>query len=254
MAKDTLELRYADLVTNKQISNKSLELGIEATLPMMITKSTYLAELTIVEEAGPAITDEDFDISDPEYLADKGEERYVILTVAKSPLTNNRAVFYYDKLFNDIIVLPNIAFLDMFEANFHYRLRGFRIGSGCMIDRNNPHQVLPNHKGSAVRLPAVKGKITNKTLLARVPGMVPEHLVRNDTIEEMIDKTNMINLIRTTVQPSCIINLGKASAIFDTVGKLPLYLLAQSSLKEYTLEYLTNIDPKDNDILISLYF
>lgn len=254
MTKDTLELRYANLVTNKNISNKSLELSIEATLPMMVTLSTYLDELTIIKEAGPAITEEDFDISDDEYLQVNGEERFEIVTVAKSPLTNNRAVFYYDKLFSDIIVLPNVAFLDMFEANFHYRLRGFRIGSGCILDKKTPHQVLPMNRSSVFKLPEANSKITNDTLLVRIPGIVPEHLVRNDTIEEQIDKSKLINLIRTTVQPSCLINLGPASTIFKTVGKLPIYLLAQTSLKEYTLDYLMNIDPKDNDILISLYF
>ena len=251
---NTLDYRPADLVTGGNRTNKFLEIAIDSTLPMMITKSDYLNELTITQEAGPAIVDEDFDITDSEYKDEYGVERYVLVTVAKSPITNNRVVFYYDRLFQDIIVVPNIAFLDLFAANFAYRLTGHRIGSGCTLHKQSPHQVLPNEKRYVFKLPEANEKIANTTLLARVPGIIPEHLVRNDIIEELLPPNKTINIIRNTVQPSCIINLGKATTIFKNAGNLPLFLLAQTSIREYKLQYVNNIDPKDNDILISLFF
>ena len=254
MVRDTLQFRSADLVTNGVQTNKYLNIRIDCTIPMLITKADYLKELTITSSAGPAIVDEDFDITDKEYLDAHGEERYLLLTVAKSPLTDNRIVFYYDKLFQDIILLPNIAFLDLFKANFAYKLVGYRLGSGYNLSRRNPHQVLDVEEKYSYKLPLTNTKIANTTVLARVPGIIPEHLVRNDILEELVDNDKRLNLVRSTVQPSCLINLGKATDIFTNVSTLSLYRLSQSSIREYTIEYINNIDPEANDILLSSYF
>lgn len=250
MTKDNLQVRYAELNKDK---NKFIELYIEATLPIMITKSSYLTELTIKSEPSPAVAVADFAITDAEYTADKGAERFDLLTVAKSPITGNRAVFFYDKLFEDIIVLPNTDFLDVIPTGFKVQLRGFRIGSGMQLDKKQPHQVLSNVEKYCCKLPATKTNIAVKSHLVMVPGMVPEHIVRNDLVERKIDNDN--TLCYTVVQPSVIVDLGNAASVFNTApASLPLYLLAQHSLREYNLLYINNIDPGTNNLLISLTF
>lgn len=253
MINDKLTLRMAHIVTGGKVSNKALSIGIVSSLPMLITKPEYIEELKVIETPSPNIVDEDFDITDIEYTKEKGEERYVLLTVAESPLSKNRAVFYYDKLFEDIIILPNLSFLDIVDINAHYEIRGFRLGSGGKISENRAHQVMAINENTVTKLPLTKNKISVKSKLVLVPGMTPEHMIRNDLIETMI--TNNDNLCRTTIQPSVLIELGTAADIFTKTGtNLPLYLLGQSTIREYTIQWLGNIDPKTHKIFISLTF
>lgn len=249
---DTLNRREAYIVTGKKVTSKLLVISVGNSLPMMITIPNLIKEVTLATQASPAITDEDFDISDPEYLADKGEERYVLVTVAQSPLTNNRAVFYYDKLFSDIIVLPNVAFLDLFDGNFTYKLGAYHIGVGHNLTNSYPHQTLGLTQANTYKLPEANSKITNESYLVRLPGYIPENLLRNNAIEEMI--TDKLNLIRNNIQPGVLVKLGTADTIFKNVTALPLYLLAQTKLTEYSLTYINNVTPTTQEIYVSLVF
>lgn len=251
---DTFISREAYVKTGGKASNKKLKITVGTTLPLMISLPAMIQEATLKSENNPTITEEDFDIIDPDYEDEKGTARYSILTVAKSPITRNRAVFYYDALFEDILVLANTAFLDIFDSNYAFNVGAFRIGGGHDLRNTQPHQVVATKQEYATKLPATKTSISNKSHIVMLPGMVPEHLVRNNAVEELIDTAKTLNLVRNTIQPSVLIELGKASDIFTTVNPLPLYLLAQTKLTEYSLSYLGNIKPDNNTIYISLTF
>ena len=251
---DTLIVREAKISTADVVSNKSIQIGVGGTLPLIITLPSMITELTLgTSKTKPTIpAAKDIVIVDPAYEDATGEKRYILLTVAESPLTGNRAIFYYDKLFNDILVLPNIAFFNIYSANFTYKIGAYRIGSGVEITKSIPHQTIPTTEIGRYVLPEVNENIANTCSLVRIPGHIPEHLLRNNAIEEMI--TDKLNLVRNSIQPTVIINLGAANKVFKTVDKLPLYLLSQGKLTEYSLEYINNVDPGTNDLFISLTF
>lgn len=251
---DTLNVRGAVISTAGVASNKSLIISVGNTLPIIITLPNMITELTLGAPISKPTTPaaKDVKIVDPAYEDEVGEERYVLLTVAESPLTGNRALFYYDKLFKDILVLPNVAFFNIYSSNFTYKIGAYRIGSGVPITKSIPHQTIPTTEIGRYVLPEVNEDIANTCSLVRIPGHIPEHLLRNNAIEEMI--TDKLNLVRNSVQPTVIINLGSADKVFKTVDKLPLYLLSQSKLTEYGLDYINNVDPGTNDLFISLTF
>lgn len=250
---DTREIREVKLGKSGAETNKTIRISVGNSLPFLITIPSSITEVTLATKAKPSTpVKADVELIDPEYKKDKNEDRFVFLTVAESPLTGNRALFYYDRLFKDIIILPNVAFFNLVETNHTFEIGAYCLGYGTKLVNKIPHQTIPNNNTSAYALPEVNENIDVTTLLVRIPGMLPEHLLRNNAIEEMI--TDKLNLVRNGIQPSVIIKLGKATDIFKTVDKLPIYLLAQSKLNEFGLEYLNNVDPGENEIYLSLTF
>lgn len=252
MKDSDLILREANVLNNGNPSNKKVDIRVEASLPMFITDETKLQELILSSESSPADGANKYGISDVEYKASLNDERYVYLTTAKSPITYNIAVFFYDKLCEDILIVPDVSAMLQYEAGFRLELRGYRLGAGVALDKTSPFQVLPVNVKSSFKLPLIKGAITCKTHIVMIPGVSQENLIRTNLIDRVIDNRHTINI--STVQPMTIVELGTSADLFNGTPRVPLYLLGQTSIKQYQLHYINNTEPGNNKIFIGLNF
>lgn len=228
-------------------NEKIIDIQIEGSLPLIITRPADIQNLTLTSEVSPTVVADDFELSDPEV-----PNRYSLLTVAKSPITQNIVAMYYDTKHEDIIILPDMSSLLLCDEPLKFNVRGYRLGYNGMLGNNRPYQVLSIDNKHNVKLPNIAGQIEVKSHLVMIPGIAQSNLVRNDTLETMLDAKN--NFCKTTVQPSILIELGTAATVFKTVSKLPLYMLAQTSIREYQLHYLNNTAPGTNPLYLSLFF
>lgn len=252
MTNSDLMLREATIIENGNPTNKTTSIRVQASLPMFITDETRLQELILSSETTPAGSSTKYGISDVDYKASLNDERYVYLTTAKSPITKNIVVFFYDKLCEDIIIVPDTTALLPYDAGFRLELRAYRLGAGVILDRYTPYQVLPVSEKTNYKLPAIKGPIDVKTHIVMVPGVSQDNLVRTNLLDRRIDTDNIINI--STVQPMTMIELGVSTNIFVKDAALPLYLLGQTSIREYQLHYINHSNPGTNKLYIGLNF
>lgn len=233
--------------TTGKNNEKIIDIQVEGSLPLIITRSADLTNLTLTSEASPTIVADDFELTDPDT-----PNRYSLLTVAKSPITQNIVAMYYDAKYEDILILPDMSSFLLCDEPLKFTVRGYRLGYNGMLSNTRPYQILGIDNKHNVKLPNIAGQIEVKSHLVMIPGIAQSNLVRNDTLETMLDAKN--NFCKTTVQPSILIELGTADTVFKTVNKLPLYMLAQTSIREYQLHYINNTTPGTNLLYLSLFF
>lgn len=236
--------------TNK---NLNLVFNIEASLPLCITIDDRIDELTFSTDKVTVAAGPTNKITDPEYENINGKERYIFMGALKSPMTKNVVFLYYDNLYNDIIVTPDLSFLDLSSANSLFSdIRCYRIGSGHQLPNENLNKNLIADEIDAFKLPEPKTGLTLTTHLVSLPGygLYTDHY--GGGFEEQIN--NGINLIHDNRKLGLLVKLGPMTNVFNKTSSLPLYLLYQYGVLDYGIKYINNVNPETKNLWLTIKF
>ncbi|MGE3591437.1 MAG: hypothetical protein AB7G52_02925 [Arcobacter sp.] len=256
---DTRNMRLAYLADNaedKNATKKKLQITIHGTLPIIVTDDITLSDITIKEEDTvpyTLLTDLKNFLVDEDFLNETAEDRFIYITTLKSLLTKNKIMFYYDRKYQDIIIIPDTRFYDLLDANGVYEVNGYRIGSGENIKQRHPDQLLTLQEESVVQLPETKNNITTaKSRLVLLPDSIKGNTTRNNNIINKLDDVNSIYYGET--QPSMLIELGTVLELFVNNTKLPAYLLHQYSFENFGIKYVNNLSTGHAKLLFNMKF
>jgi len=256
---DTLQSRTArialsenkkDVAIEGEVTKITVNIAIISTLPMLTMTDALVTNSEMASVDVPVDTaalDADNTLKDVEYLEKTGNERFTYITTTHSALTNNRVRLYHDALFEDIIVIPELSYIDNTLDNTVYDIRGYRIGGGTNVDEISNDLIVPT--GETFKLPLTKSNIANKCTHVKMHGIARDSA--NAYYYKHLDNGDMIvNRKLTTVG---MIKLGSVDDLFVDAGlRLPMYTIAQVTLDRYALKFLGNIQP--TSIYIPLNF
>lgn len=233
--------------------NISLVLGITASLPICITQDNKITDLTFRTDKVTIAAGVTNKITDSAYEDKYGKERYIFMGALKSPITKNILYMYYDNLYQDIILAPDLSFLDLSSPNKIFPdIRCYRIGTGHELPNNSMNTFLNVSVENAFKLPEPKTGLTLESNLVSLPGygLYTDHY--GGGFEEMINQS--INLIHDNRMLGILVNLGPVTNIFNTKTSIPLYLLYQYGALDYGIKYLNNMDPGTNNLWLTIKF
>lgn len=240
---DSFNLRIAN------IGNIQLLIRVENTLPLFMCVEERVNEYKFRDKTIKVTQGTTNKLVDSGFTGD----RFILISGIQSPVTNNVAYMYYDKKYKDILIIPNVEFLQLGLSGMSYEVRASRLGSGCDLPSKWWHQDVPNAEQHSYQLPEVKSGLSLKTLLVSFPGTATTtNNNRNDGFEEMIN--NVYNIRHNMRRITTLIEIGVASNLFNNPTSLPLYMLYQHSLMEYGLHYVSNINPGQNKLYFRLKF
>lgn len=244
------------LATFNGTSNKKLELILtaETTLPICITLDDKINPLTFKTEPAPSLPAAITKLENEEFKQKEGKERYVYMGAVKSPITYNILMLYYDRKWKDIILVPDLSFLDISSPNKLFDdIRCYRIGSGIDLPNSNANNHLPSHEVNRYQLAEGKTGLAAETKLVSLPGygLFTDHY--GGGFEEMIN--NSINLIHDNRKLGILIKLGTAAQVFTNPNvPIPTYLFFQYGVLDYGLKYLNVMKTENKTLWVTIKF
>lgn len=131
MNKDTLKhrtARLADINNANTFLNINVEINIEAALPMFVVHDDLINRTKYLETSSRTIKKPNITIGDKEYTEKYNQSRFVFLGSAESGQTHDIIFLYYDRLFKDIIVLPDLSYLTVDVMPTTYLVNGYALG------------------------------------------------------------------------------------------------------------------------------
>ena len=245
--KDSFETRITHL------GNRRLVISVENTLPIFITLESYLQNVTIKEATVNLSKSADNTLTDNDFLAEAGTERFTFMGGIKSPLTHNIVYMYYDGKYKDILLMPNLEFFKLTLDKNTYEVRVSRLGSGNDLPNKSFNQDLPTERTTSYELPEPKGILQPKCKLISLPGTsVNTDSQRDESFEELIN--DVYNLQHNARRLQCLVELGDANTVFKNAGNIPLFLLYQHSIQSAGIKYMSNMSPGNNKLYFRLKF
>lgn len=245
---DSFKLRLGKLeFGTKKIK---LELLVDQTQPMFVTNDEHFKELTYKEE--PSVVD-GASKSHPlksfyEGVSDVENDRFTFVTKVHSYINGNYVELWYDKKYQDILIVPDTNPIEHMLNGSCARLTCYRIGSGVEMSNvmTQPELTLPaNDDKDRFLLPIPNENIEATVHLAAVPGLQSADFTQDaNSYEEMLD--DAINLKRYHRQMANYICLGTYNDIFKESDKsIPIYVLYQIAPRTFKYKYVGNTKPKD---------
>jgi len=232
---DTLNVRYGLVGTNlqdKDIStNKSVEIHINATLPLMcVPDSVY--NIGLISETDNPVAD---DADTKNVLVDKNDtNRYVYMTTTASHISGMKVSLYYDSMFKDIIVIPSIDGLESNISNDNnYKITGYRVGS---TGNNTSIEYLGSISNDPVdqfKLPNVPAAIPTTQVTLTLPGIAgvgSDRRIRKDIGGVAVyDNRNT---------PIGMVKIGLPVDVFGIDAPLPIFNVYQATTIYYGIKYV----------------
>jgi len=264
---DTLKLRTARIALSENLKSDTVDpvdpsitivnvtkihvsITIVSTLPMLTMTDALVANSLMTSHdapSAPTTLDVDNTLKDVDYLEEFGVERFTFITTTQSVITNNKVRLYHDAKYEDIIVIPELSFIDNKLDNNIYNIRGYRIGGGVAVDEIANDLIVPGEE--TFKLPLTKSNISNVCKHVKMHGIARDS--DNAYYYKTLDNGDMVvNRKLTTVG---MISLGTADDLFvETGATIPMYTITQATLDRYALKFLGNIKP--TNIYIPLNF
>jgi hypothetical protein len=255
---NTSKLRTANLALSENKKNPAnsgevtkikINIDIIGTIPMITMTDDLVNHATITEAINPAtplLLDNNNTIVDVGYANEHGVDRFTYITTTHSAITNNQVRMYYDAEFKDIIIIPEISFIDNTIDNTVYQLRGYRVGGGCPVDDISNDLMVPSSE--TFELPLTNSNISNVSKHMRLHGVARES--SNIYYKELTSGDTIVNKKLATV---AMIHLGSGDELFvDQNVRIPMYTVQQTTMDRYSLKFLNNIKP--TSIYIPLNF
>lgn len=261
---DTRRKRVAYLAESlddlTKISSKTVTIRISTSLPFATISDDYIAKTTYeIEDYVPKKNSELINtLVDPDYkiLNKQGNlvngDRFILLTEINSSMTFSKARLYYDKKYQDIIVVPDLESLGTTSVTEgqSYVVDGYVIGAMGAIDSTS--DAIVNVKEEVeYRLSDTKSNIQSSTIFIETRGV--GYGARRD-MRIYKETSKGIKYFNKNTSVTALIKLGKAKDIFVNPPQLPLYHFYQSSIKEYSGKYLGVVDTADTDIYVPINF
>ena len=237
-------------VTTINVTKIKVNISIVSTLPMLTLTDELVTNSSIASVVTPvdlAALDAKNTLKDVEYFEEHGKERFTYITTTHSQITNNRVRMYHDAKYEDIIIIPELSYIDSDLNHTVYDIRGYRVGGGVEVDDIYNDLIVPGEE--YFKLPLTKSNIENTCEHVRLHGVARDSdhtyyyksLPSGDTI---------VNKKLTTVG---MVKLGSADELFVEPGAtIPMYTIMQATLDRYALKFLGNKKP--TSIYIPLNF
>ena len=248
------EFHLANNMLDKSITTKKVILNITKTLPVIIASDEVISNNSILIKTTTPVLPQDLKcfIIDNEYSSINAGDRFIYITSIYSHTTNNINLLYYDKMFSDIIVIPNMSYLDIVDTHTVFKINGYRIGSNVNTSDRDITMSLPTTNDTIVKLPQVKENITSRSILANIAGSYVDNNSKGNSIEVL--KDGVFNLTYMDTPPITIIDLGLYTDIFEDIVNLPTYLLHGMSPSIYGLHYLNSMNISTKKLYLALRF
>lgn len=254
LMQDTFTNRVVTLPGNNQSDGRVIIARLIGTLPIMIANDSFIQECKVTEAEDKTQEGPNNKLVDKAWSNDNNQaNRLSLMGIAKSAMTNSRAYFYYDKKYQDIIILPNIDTISLAGNNIVFPLDGFRLGSGVGMKTTSLINTISMDESDRVKLPTGKANVPNmKCLYVTMPTGGTNRSVDSGMIT--IHVTNQYSCQESEGSLFTLVELGTKTELFDNPSSLPLYLFHQTSLIEHGIRYLGFKDPGNQKLYVKLAF
>lgn len=233
---------------NISYGNIIINLHVVNTLPIIVGSDTWINKFAItptktINNPTPSqnILSLDSSYDNPVNL----QKRYTFITVVTSVITLTSVYLYYDNVFKDILVLPDIESFISSKDNILVNLSVYRIGSKGPLNERKVYSQLGLEPDRIYPLPNFN-KIESSNLVISIPGTYSP-IESNQLLVESLSGIKKI-------QSYSFINLGKYSSILSSENTLPLYMLGNFKYGELGLDYLGVTSLANNNLYIPLNF
>lgn len=236
-----------------------VSINIEATLPLFLADPALITNTAI---NAPVLTTgaelvinncgliDDLEITDTDYIID----RFIFVTRFTASVTKVSNKVYYDKLCEDLIVIPDMYYFDKFDTfGKPVELSGYRVGGINPASTPGFKLLLSLNPEDTFKLPVAKSKVANTVTHNIVPGIYTRHGKFDVQMEHLVN--NAFNYYRTDGTPTAFINLGKITELFNTAAdkELPLQMFYQEAPGKFSVFGLGITKTNDQDLYILLH-
>jgi len=236
---------------DKTYTGNQLLITISDTLPIVILDDALVDNNKVLETNYNGNSDGEED-DNKNYLIDRAyedknsKERFIYVTRVNSGVSNNFVRLYYDRKYNDIIVIPNLEYINQNAKGKLYSIQASRIGGGAH-NKNEVASDLVLSRDSVFKLPETKENVDNKHYFMRLHGISTSSLsnfyISVDGDHRVRDKK---------LAPTGMLSLGSMSDLFVNEEVLPSFTVYQITADRYVSKYLGNVIP--DNIYIPLTF
>lgn len=259
MSKDTLKTRYANIVSttgynpNPASDNgRKVEIYLEGALPIMLIDDKLVNKMSYINYSGKGNEPITQTLHDPEYLKENGKERFIYIGLTESPQTKDGTRFYYDRLYKDIILIPNIDYINNSVKPTTYFLNGYLIGClGNDKDVQSVTDTLPITEELHFSLPEPQAVRPIRTDSLWLNSSTKSLGYRSLEIAKVLDDGTQLNT--TFIDYYHVLTLGTAQEIFGSETSIPHYLMYQSSPGKYGLKSQGN-KTTDQKLRVSIIY
>ena len=260
---DTISTREAYVAINETMSetyNRKITINLHGLLPNVIIPNfvPIFGDIPHIEKKtyNGNTTNNNILIE----IDEKGNstDRFKYIATAISPITDQKAEFYYDDTYKDIIVIPDLDSLGTGDTVTLYSNRNVSIDGYKILGQGNYNQystqlTLPTitniEDSSNFILSDKPNKInTTNTYLLYIDGLQPNSKI-NQLGHTYQNGDVGYNMYRV---PIILVDLGKVSDIFGKQIRIPTFNTLYKGLNQHVLDYLGCID--SDRLIIPLSF
>ncbi len=262
MTKDQLTLRYAEIATSESskttLTGKSISIAIQSYVPLIAMNTSLYSDARYLEKTVTGVS-KDNTLVDSEYTTEHGTDRFIYITTSQSLVTFTKVRFYYDKLFQDILIIPELAYLGSNSAgdileNDNFAVSGYLIGGfSKTLNGGNSESMMSVTESNRIKLPETKSSISSKMQLYTLPG-ISDDKRQGQYLERMV--TPEINISNSKAYGVNVVNFGKSGNLFVNNNPLPLYTIIQSKISTYAIQSAGTNRPAESadDLCVILTF
>jgi len=234
----TRKVELAVSESKKQtLTGNNLVITIKETLPLMSISDTLISRREVKTSTySPLVLsrkDANNTIVDTNYYKKNKDYRFIFLTSFTSSVTNNYMRAYYDKVYMDIILIPELEYIDQNLKGNSYDVWGYRVGGGSIMNEEASDAVLPLE--TIFKLPTVKEDISNKHQVVTMHGLASNG--SNNVWKTIVDSPE-VGVLDKKNQLAGLLNLGTPKDVFTTPSPIPTYTITQSDRETYRVKYL----------------
>ena len=259
--KTELETRILQLAVSENdkttLTGNNLIINIKGTIPLMSISDTLINRRKVIDttyngtvngtKTATSRKDSNNTIVDINYKENNvSVDRFIFLTSFTSAITNNYMRAYYDKKFSDIILIPELEYIDQNIKGQTYQVLGYRVGGGTKMNNTYSDAIMPVE--DTFKLPTTKEDINNKHIVATMHGLASNG---DNGVWETISNTNISTNDKKN-QLAGLLSLGTPSDVFNTPSSVPTYVLTQVDDNRYEIKYVGITTP--TNIYIPIMF
>lgn len=241
--------RNAKLTDIKNELTINTNIKVDTGYPLFIMNQEDVNRYMYDEKNKVKVTNPTNVLKDPVYLNDKGEERFSIGCTLESPINSDRVTFYYDKKYNNVLIVPDTAHASMLPPTSTHDIMAYELATGSRAHKENdsfPTYSVDEKNG--VKFPPLGAMANARSIMLSIPGIMPIATTQDaNTFEEMIN--NSVNLKRSQRVMLNVVELGTLKEVFPNLDgyMVPLYQCYQFAPCQYRIRHICNITPSIKD-------
>ena len=248
-AVDSFEIRYVQLAKDKDnkdtLTNNNLIIEIKDTLPLVTIDDDLISNNTAVSTTYDSTMDNDsiknypVDVEYKQTHTDadgNGVDRFIYITKVTSAISKNIIRLFYDRKYNDIIVVPALDWISQTIIGQTYNILANRIGGGDGRNEVASDLILPvNDK---YLLPETNENISNDHYFVKMHGVSTP---KSGTFYVIVDADHRVR--DEKLLPTGMLSLGSMSDLFVTEELLPTFTIYQITSNRFASKYVGNVIP-----------